>query len=58
MTIMTVLSRKSRCFGNSLPEDLIHRIDLDRQDIPRSKFIQRILENFYKNKNQLQEPQT
>lgn len=48
---MSKVTKKTRYFGNSLPIDLVNRIDLDRKDIPRTKFIQRVLENFYKNKD-------
>ena len=36
--------------GISLPKDIVGRIDDDRRDIPRSKYILRLIENFYKAK--------
>ncbi|HEX6671459.1 MAG TPA: hypothetical protein VF084_04450 [Nitrososphaeraceae archaeon] len=41
---MTKPSRKNIPFGISLPEQLVNQIDLLRGDIPRSKYILRLLE--------------
>jgi hypothetical protein len=34
--------------GLSLPNDLIHRIDNDRGDVSRSRYLLRLLEKVYK----------
>jgi hypothetical protein len=39
--------RKTVTSGVSLPSELIHRIDKDRGDIPRSKYLLRILQKSY-----------
>jgi hypothetical protein len=33
--------------GLSLPADLMHRIDCERGDVPRSRYLLRIIEKFY-----------
>jgi hypothetical protein len=39
--------QKNRPTGFSLPSELIQRIDAERGDIPRSRFLLRILEKTY-----------
>ena len=39
-------------FGISQPKDLVIKIDKSRGDIPRSKYIQRIIEQFYKQREE------
>lgn len=39
--------------GVSLPQDLLAKIDAERGDIPRSKFLQRLLEQAYAQKEKL-----
>ena len=34
-------------FGISLPRDIVEKIDLERGDIPRSRYVLRILEKSY-----------
>jgi hypothetical protein len=34
-------------FGINLPKEMVERIDMDRGDIPRGKFILRIIEKHY-----------
>ena len=34
-------------FGMSLPKDLLKKIDTERGDIPRTRFILRVLEKAY-----------
>jgi hypothetical protein len=41
---MAKASRKNIPFGISLPKEYVNQIDLRRGDIPRSKFILRLLE--------------
>ncbi|MGI8831165.1 MAG: hypothetical protein ACR2IS_00850 [Nitrososphaeraceae archaeon] len=41
--------QKNKPTGFSLPSDLIQRIDAERGDIPRSRFLLRILEKAYPN---------
>ena len=33
--------------GLSLPTDLMHKIDCDRGDVPRSRYLLRIIEKIY-----------
>jgi len=33
--------------GISLPQEIVSKIDIERGDIPRSRFILRILQQFY-----------
>lgn len=39
--------QRYKCTGLSLPAELLRRIDLDRGDIPRSRFLLRLLEKVY-----------
>ena len=47
---VTTKLQKSVATGLSMPRALKERIDTDRGDIPRSRFILRILEESYRNK--------
>jgi hypothetical protein len=38
---------KNNRIGLSISNSIIERVDIDRGDIPRSRFIQRILEKYY-----------
>jgi len=40
----------SKPIGISLPKDIIKKIDIERQDIPRSKYLLRIIEKLYQKK--------
>ena len=40
--------RRNTATGISLPNELMQKIDADRGDIPRSRYILRILEKIYK----------
>jgi hypothetical protein len=40
---------RSISIGLSLPAKLVHRLDRERGDIPRSRFVVRILERVYLN---------
>jgi hypothetical protein len=47
-TLSIVLSMKYKYgFGISLPKELVKKIDTERGDIPRSKYLLRILERTY-----------
>lgn len=35
------------CVGLSLPKEILKKIDEERQDIPRSKYVVRIIERLY-----------
>ena len=35
------------CVGLSLPKEILKKIDKERQDIPRSKYVLRIIERLY-----------
>jgi metal-responsive CopG/Arc/MetJ family transcriptional regulator len=39
--------KKHTSTGLSLPDKLLHKIDKERGDVSRSRFILRILEKFY-----------
>jgi hypothetical protein len=43
--------QSSIAVGISLPKDIISKIDAERGDIPRSRYLLRILENSYAMKN-------
>jgi metal-responsive CopG/Arc/MetJ family transcriptional regulator len=43
--------RKFTCMGLSLPNELAQKIEKDRGDINRSRYLLRIIENFYQNQN-------
>jgi len=51
--VVITLMQDNIATGISFKKGLISKIDYDRGDIPRSKFIQRILERYYS----VQEPQ-
>jgi hypothetical protein len=36
-----------RNFGISMPNEIVRKIDIDRGDVPRSKYLLRILEKMY-----------
>ena len=40
----------SKPIGISLPKEIIKKIDIERQDIPRSKYLLRIIEKLYQKK--------
>ena len=42
-----VIMQKTKGIGISLPKEFMERIDGDRGDIPRSKYVLRILEKQY-----------
>lgn len=44
------MTKNSFNSGVSLPIEIVVKIDKDRGDIPRSKFILRILEKYYEKK--------
>ena len=35
------------CVGISLPKEILEKIDRERQDIPRSRYVLRIIERLY-----------
>ena len=35
------------CVGLSLPKEILKKIDKERQDVPRSKYVLRIIEKLY-----------
>jgi hypothetical protein len=39
--------QRSYSVGISLTKEILRKVDVERQDIPRSKFVQRILEKRY-----------
>ena len=39
--------QKSIAIGISLPKDIVLKIDTERGDVPRSRYLQRILEKTY-----------
>jgi hypothetical protein len=39
--------KKSISMGISLPQEIVSKIDIERGDIPRSRFVLRILQQFY-----------
>jgi hypothetical protein len=41
------MPHKNKPTGFSLPIELVDRIDRERGDIPRSKFVLRLLEKYY-----------
>jgi hypothetical protein len=41
---LLIMMVKTKPVGISLPRDIIEKIDRERQDIPRSKYLLRILE--------------
>jgi hypothetical protein len=38
---------KNIIFGVSFPREIVHKIDKDRGDIPRSRFLLRLIETAY-----------
>jgi hypothetical protein len=46
--------KKCTSTGLSLPTDLMERIDADRGDVPRSRFLLRLLERAYSAENKQQ----
>ena len=39
--------QKSIAVGISLPKDLLSKIDVERRDVPRSRYLQRLVEKAY-----------
>lgn len=39
---------KSVVFGISLPSDVMHRVDIARGDIPRSRYLLRLIEKVHR----------
>lgn len=39
--------QKNKAVGISLPHNILEKIDRDRLDVPRSRFVLRLLENSY-----------
>jgi hypothetical protein len=49
---MNKINHKSKSAGISIPTDLLSKIDTDRGDISRSRYIVRIIERLYFNKGE------
>ena len=49
--VLLVFMQQSIAVGISLPRKIVERIDKDRQDVPRSRYVLRLLENSYLKKN-------
>jgi hypothetical protein len=49
--VLFLFMQESIAVGISLPKKIVERIDNDRQDIPRSRYVLRLLENSYLKKN-------
>ena len=45
--------RASYGFGISLPKDLVTKIDSERGDIPRSRYVLRVLQRLYKDEDNI-----
>ena len=50
---MNKIDNKSKSAGISIPTDLLSRIDKDRGDISRSRYIVRIIERVYFKKGEI-----
>lgn len=50
---MNLMIHGSVPIGISLPREIIHRIDLDRKDIPRSRYMLRLIEKAYADENRI-----
>ena len=49
--VLFLFMQKIIAVGISLPKKIVERIDNDRQDVPRSRYVLRLLENSYLRKN-------
>ena len=49
---MPKASRNAVCFGISFPQSILDKIDADRGDVPRSKYILRLVEEVYAHREQ------
>ena len=49
--VFLVFMQESIAVGISLPKKIVERIDKDRQDVSRSKYVLRLLENSYLKQN-------
>jgi hypothetical protein len=47
--------QKHKAIGFSLPNELIHRLDIEREDISRSRYLLRLLERAYCSENKEKE---
>jgi metal-responsive CopG/Arc/MetJ family transcriptional regulator len=43
------MTRRTTQLGISFPNEIVQRIEKERQDVPRSRYIKRMIEFYYKN---------
>jgi hypothetical protein len=55
LALLTIMTKPKQTFGVCLPAEILAKIDTDRGDIPRSRFLLRILEKAYPSETKKQE---